>query len=440
MLVLTGVTVLVTVGFGQGWWWPNVHNGLLALTCTTVGSYVLHQRPGHREGRLLLAVGAVEAVVFVGRQVAHLGDGASGWWGWFGVWPVPLALGLMTLTVFCFPDGRLPGPRWRPVAGVVVVLTVLHCLVAAVWPVAQATFGVTAEHPLTAEVPGVVEAWWRFVALPSFVLFQLLWLVAALARQNDPASGRPWRWLAVAAALSAASLVVGLVVAGSPRAGLLTASLVPLAAGAAVVHAQHATAYSALTWLSRSDAGPRELPSALARAGVEALRAQGATVWLAAGERLVVVGLWPEGATEPAATTLEELAASGALVRRVQRDGTTVGALAVRGAEPLSRAEERLLDDLAGQASLVLDHLSLSGLIEQEQRRGRLGRMTPREQEVLALIARGLSNAAICEELHLSIKTVEPVVSSIFTKLDLAADSASNRRVLAALAHVRAVP
>ena len=56
---------------------------------------------------------------------------------------------------------------------------------------------------------------------------------------------------------------------------------------------------------------------------------------------------------------------------------------------------------------------------------------------MLGLISRGLSNAAICDELHLSIKTVEPAVGSIFTKLGLHADSASNRRVLAALEYVR---
>ena len=57
---------------------------------------------------------------------------------------------------------------------------------------------------------------------------------------------------------------------------------------------------------------------------------------------------------------------------------------------------------------------------------------------MLALIARGLSNAAICEELHLSVKTVEPLVSAVFSKLGLRADAGSNRRVLAALAYLRA--
>ena len=85
----------------------------------------------------------------------------------------------------------------------------------------------------------------------------------------------------------------------------------------------------------------------------------------------------------------------------------------------------------------MIDHLSLSDVIARERRAGHLEGLSPREREVLELMARGLSNAAICEELHLSIKTVEPVVSTIFTKLGLHADATSNRRVLAVLAFVR---
>ena len=69
--------------------------------------------------------------------------------------------------------------------------------------------------------------------------------------------------------------------------------------------------------------------------------------------------------------------------------------------------------------------------------RSRAVTLSPRERDVLQLMSQGLSNAAICTELHLSIKTIEPVVSTIFTKLGLHADSASNRRVLAVLAYLR---
>jgi DNA-binding NarL/FixJ family response regulator/class 3 adenylate cyclase len=85
----------------------------------------------------------------------------------------------------------------------------------------------------------------------------------------------------------------------------------------------------------------------------------------------------------------------------------------------------------------ALDPAVVSQLVGRRRRDDPLDELTPREREVLELMARGLSNAAICQELHLSIKTVEPVVSTIFTKLGLHADSASNRRVLAVLAFVR---
>ena len=78
--------------------------------------------------------------------------------------------------------------------------------------------------------------------------------------------------------------------------------------------------------------------------------------------------------------------------------------------------------------------LSLSRVIEETRATGGLAGLSPRENEVLDLMAQGLSNRAISEQLHLSIKTVEPVVSSIFTKLQLPADADTNRRVLAVLA------
>jgi DNA-binding NarL/FixJ family response regulator len=56
---------------------------------------------------------------------------------------------------------------------------------------------------------------------------------------------------------------------------------------------------------------------------------------------------------------------------------------------------------------------------------------------VLALMAQGRSNKALSRELHLSAKTVEAHVHSIFTKLDLAPDEDDHRRVLAVLSFLR---
>jgi DNA-binding CsgD family transcriptional regulator len=64
--------------------------------------------------------------------------------------------------------------------------------------------------------------------------------------------------------------------------------------------------------------------------------------------------------------------------------------------------------------------------------------LTGREREVLRLIAEGRSNARIGRELHLSPKTVETHVAAVFAKLGLAPHPDDNRRVLAALAWLRA--
>jgi len=62
-----------------------------------------------------------------------------------------------------------------------------------------------------------------------------------------------------------------------------------------------------------------------------------------------------------------------------------------------------------------------------------LDRLTPREREVLALMAEGRSNAAIAESLVVTDSAVAKHINSIFTKLDLPPDEAGHRRVLAVL-------
>ena len=63
--------------------------------------------------------------------------------------------------------------------------------------------------------------------------------------------------------------------------------------------------------------------------------------------------------------------------------------------------------------------------------------LTPREIDVLELIARGLSNRGIADELHLSIKGIEKHVTTIFRKLDLNDQGLVDRRVTAALTFLR---
>jgi DNA-binding CsgD family transcriptional regulator len=439
--LLSTVVVMVTLGLARGLWLPNLHNGLLALAFTTVGAYVLFQRPGHLTGALFLATGVVEAVIFLGRQVGHVPGAADGTWlGWLGVWPVALALGLVTLSVICFPDGRLPSPRWAPVVAAVVIVTIALATVSAVWPVEYAASDLHSTHPLNARTPHLVATAWSHLAHPAYAALQVLWVVVVVARwrRADALVRSQLVWLAGAAMVSAVALAVGLAGWGTPTPGLLSAALLPVAAGWAVVHGQHLAAYSALTWLSRSGPVGQDLPHDLARAVAQSLRAPRATLWMGEPSELHAVGVWPETSAPIAAVDLSTLSGSpGLRTRPVTHAGVSIGALTVDGVVDLSLAESRLLDDLAAQAALVLAHQNLAEVIARRQRAGRLEGLSPREQVVLDLMARGLSNAAICQELHLSVKTVEPVVGTIFTKLQLQPDADSNRRVLAVLAYLR---
>jgi DNA-binding NarL/FixJ family response regulator len=71
------------------------------------------------------------------------------------------------------------------------------------------------------------------------------------------------------------------------------------------------------------------------------------------------------------------------------------------------------------------------------QRRGPLANLTPRELEVLSLMAEGRSNAGIAQSLVLTVGAVEKHVASIFGKLRLPPAEGDNRRVLAVLAYLQ---
>jgi DNA-binding NarL/FixJ family response regulator len=88
----------------------------------------------------------------------------------------------------------------------------------------------------------------------------------------------------------------------------------------------------------------------------------------------------------------------------------------------------------------VIDPTIVSRLLGRQRRSDPLEDLSPREREVLALIAEGLSNRAIGERLFVTERTVEAHVKQVFLKLGLGADASSHRRVLAVLAYLRAAP
>lgn len=114
-------------------------------------------------------------------------------------------------------------------------------------------------------------------------------------------------------------------------------------------------------------------------------------------------------------------------------DGAGVGYLLK---ERIGNVEE-FVDALhrVAAGSTVVDPEVVRQLIRR--RRAPLSRLTAREQEVLALMAEGRSNASIAAAMTVSEGTVSKHFGSILGKLDLSLDDTTNRRVLAVLAYLR---
>jgi DNA-binding NarL/FixJ family response regulator len=85
----------------------------------------------------------------------------------------------------------------------------------------------------------------------------------------------------------------------------------------------------------------------------------------------------------------------------------------------------------------VIDPEVVARLLGRQRTHSPLDELTPREREILGLMAEGRSNQAIADRLGLELKTVEGHVRAIFSKLGLEPATEDHRRVLAVLAYLR---
>jgi DNA-binding NarL/FixJ family response regulator len=100
---------------------------------------------------------------------------------------------------------------------------------------------------------------------------------------------------------------------------------------------------------------------------------------------------------------------------------------------------QQLLDALERVAAgeCVVDRAVVDELLARRRRVDPISELTPREREILALMAEGRSNQGICRTLWLSPKTVETHIRGAFAKLGIREAPEDNRRVLAVLAFLR---
>ncbi|MDJ0392432.1 response regulator transcription factor [Rhodococcus sp. G-MC3] len=109
-----------------------------------------------------------------------------------------------------------------------------------------------------------------------------------------------------------------------------------------------------------------------------------------------------------------------------------------------------LLKDRVAQVDEFLDALNrvadggtafdpevVRALLSRTTRSNPLERLTPREHDILELMAQGLTNARISADLHISVSSTEKHINAIFEKLGLANSSGLSRRVVAVVAYLR---
>ena len=85
----------------------------------------------------------------------------------------------------------------------------------------------------------------------------------------------------------------------------------------------------------------------------------------------------------------------------------------------------------------AIDPQIVTTLLQRRRSDDPLDRLTPRERQVLELMATGTSNAGIAERLVITLRAAEKYVSSVFDKLNLASTGSESRRVLAVLLYLR---
>ncbi|HEX2150323.1 MAG TPA: histidine kinase, partial [Actinomycetota bacterium] len=210
---------------GLGFYSPHP---LAGLTFLLVGAAIVPRQPRNAVGWLFVAVGLSAGGVAVAASFA-----AQPAMLWLNQWLPALSFGLIPLALLVFPDGQLPGPRWRPALwfGMAGVAATVLALAWAAWLLPGVLFA-RPDH-----LRGAVGTAFSISRLGAMsVLITTLLAVASLVARRRKAGGDTRHQINVLA-MGAVAVPVGIVleVVNLPGSDLLLASAVPVAAGAAIL-------------------------------------------------------------------------------------------------------------------------------------------------------------------------------------------------------------
>jgi DNA-binding NarL/FixJ family response regulator len=152
-------------------------------------------------------------------------------------------------------------------------------------------------------------------------------------------------------------------------------------------------------------------------------------------EGIVAAGLIRRQYPETGVLVLSQHLEPGYALRLLEQTPSRIGYLLK---ERVGRVEE-LTDAIRRVAAgeCVVDRAVVEELLARKRTENPITRLSPREHDILKLMAEGRSNQGICETLWLSPKTVETHTRNLFLKLGLNDTPHDNRRVLAVLAYLR---
>ncbi|WP_072801767.1 response regulator [Rhodococcoides yunnanense] len=146
---------------------------------------------------------------------------------------------------------------------------------------------------------------------------------------------------------------------------------------------------------------------------------------------LTIRGRWPEVAV----LVLSQYVENRYATELISGSGGKVGYLLK---DRVTQVDE-FLDALnrVADGGTVFDPEVVRQLLSRTTRSNPLERLTPRERDVLELMAEGLTNARISADLHISVSSAEKHINAIFEKFGLAHSSGLSRRVVAVVTYLR---